>query len=556
MKKILIGILLVYVCGYLLPLGGRPLVAPDEMRYGEMAREMIASGDWIVPRLMNLRYFEKPVLGHWLNAGSMRLFGENRVGVRFASAVAVGLAALAVFLLVRRERDKETGLLAAFILLTFGEVHLLGTYSSFDSMVAAFITLSLCCFYPALSASGRRQAGWLLLVGFFAGCAFLIKGFLAIAIPVMVIAPLLLLQKRWKDLGIMPWLPLVGILAVSLPWSIAVARREPDYWNYFFFEEHIHRFFAKSEAEHSEPFWYFIPVLLAGALPWTLIAPIPLFKTVKEQWRDPFIRFGALWFLFPFLFFSASSGKLGTYILPCYPPLAILLAIGLTDRFWEGRLTFFRVGAWILFSIFLLAFVGLGATALLPMESVKLYAPFEQYKYVIILASIALAAGLALASLKQTKPAIRLACFGAAVAVGVVGFQFSVPESHSVSVSMDSFLTRQKDHLPPDALVVTDKRAFTGVGFILGRSDAYIIGGQGELDYGLAYDDSAYRFVGSTPEDLLLFFAQHTDRPIVVITRDDKIDPILPQLSAPAYRDQFRYLRFYIFEPSLEKGTL
>jgi len=556
MKKILTGILLVYLCGYLLPLGGRPLVAPDEMRYGEMAREMIAAGDWIVPHLMDLRYFEKPALGHWLNAASMLLFGENRFGVRFASAVAVGLAALAVFLLVRRERDEETGLLAAFILLTFGEVHAIGTYSSFDSMVAGFITLSLCCFYPALSAAGRRKGGWLLLVGFFAGCAFLVKGFLAIAIPVMVIAPLLLLQKRWKDLGIMPWLPLAAILVVSLPWSIAIALREPDYWHYFFFEEHIHRFFAKGEAEHSEPFWYFIPVLLAGALPWTLIAPVPLFKTVKEQWRDPFIRFGALWFLFPFLFFSASSGKLGTYILPCYPPLAILLAIGLTDRFREGHLKFFRVGAWILFSIFMLAFVGLGATALLPMESVKLYAPFENYKYVIILASIALAAGLALASLKQKKPALQLACFGMAVTVGVAGFQFGVPESHSVSVSMDAFLTRQKGHLPPDALVVTDTRAFTGVGYILGRSDAYIVGGQGELDYGLAYEDSAHRFIGWTPDDLLPFFAQHPDRPIVVITRDDKIDPILPQLPAPVYRDQFRYLRFYVFAPSPAKETL
>ena len=290
-KRALIGLGLLYVVLYLLPLNGRPLVVPDEMRYGEIAREMIDSGDWIVPRLMGLRYFEKPALGHWLNAGSMLLFGENRFGARFASAASVGLAALALFLLVRRERNKKSGLLAAFIFLTCAEVYLIGTYSALDSMVASFITLSLCCFYPALSAQGRRQAGWLLLTGLFAGCAFLVKGFLSIAIPVMVIAPFLLLQRRWKDLWIMPWLPLIGILVISLPWSIAVGLRESDYWNYFFFEEHIHRFFAKGEAEHSEPFWYFIPVLLLGALPWSLIAPIPLFKTVKKRWSDPLVRF-------------------------------------------------------------------------------------------------------------------------------------------------------------------------------------------------------------------------------------------------------------------------
>lgn len=556
MKKVLIGLGLLYVVIYLLPLNGRPLVVPDEMRYGEMAREMIDSGDWIVPRLMGLRYFEKPVLGHWLNAGSMLLFGETRVGARFASAASVGLAALALFLLVRRERNEKSGVLAAFIYLTCAEVYLIGTYSALDSMVASFITLSLCCFYPALSAKGRQKAGWLLLTGLFAGCAFLVKGFLSIAIPVMVIAPFLLLQKRWKDLWIMPWLPLIGILVISLPWSIAVGLREPDYWNYFFFEEHIHRFFAKGEAEHSEPFWYFIPVLLIGALPWSLIAPIPLFKTVKERWADPFVRFCSIWFIFPFLFFSASSGKLGTYILPCFPPLAVLLALGLTESEKPIPEKAFKTGAWILVSIFSIAFIGLGLTALLPIESAKIYAPFEQYKYGIVLSALALAAGLAFASQRRTATPAGLACFGLALSMGLLGFQFCMPESHSVSVSMDAFLTKQKPHLPAEALVVADTRTFTAVGFILGRPDPYILGGQGELDYGLAYDDAAHRFLGWHPEDFLPFFEMNRDRPIVVITRDDKIDSILPQLPAPAYQDQFRYLRFYVFEPSPEKGTL
>jgi 4-amino-4-deoxy-L-arabinose transferase len=555
LKKALFALIILYVLVYLLPLGNRPMVVPDEMRYGEIAGEMITTGDWVVPRLMEFRYFEKPALGHWLNAAAMLAFGENRFGARFASAASVGLAALALFLLVRRERDAKTGALAAFILLTCAEIHFLGTYSALDSMVTAFITLSLCCFYPALSATGRRKAGWLFLTGIFVGCAFLVKGFLSIAIPVMVIAPFLLLQKRWKDLFTMPWLPLAGLLGVSLPWCIAIGLRESDYWNYFFIEEHIHRFFAKGEAEHAEPFWFFIPVLLLGALPWTLVAPIPIFKTMKERWADPFVTFAALWFILPFLFFSASSGKLGTYILPCYAPLAILLAIGLTDCFQKDRERFFRVGARILCSIFVLGFIGLAVSALLPLESAKLYAPFERYKYVFALISIGSAAGLAFASVRHNVRSARVACFGAAMAVGIAGVQFCVPESRSVSVSMERFLISQKEHLPTDALMVADSRTFTGVGFILGRSDVYILGSQGELDYGLAYEDSAHRFLGGAAADLLPFFEEHRDRTIVVVTREDKIDPILQQLPEPIYQDRFRYLRFYVFAPSTERGS-
>ena len=413
-------------------------------------------------------------------------------------------------------------------------------------MVASFITLALCSFYPALSAAGGRRAGWLALTGIFAGCAFLVKGFLAIAIPVMVIGPFLLLQKRWKEIWIMPWLPLAGILLVSLPWSIAIAVREPDFRNYFFFYEHIHRFLGQEQAEHAEPFWYFVPVLLVGALPWTLIAPAPLVNTLRRRWKEPFIHYNIIWFALPFLFFSISSGKLGTYILCPVPPLplAVLLAVGLTEAAEEGRDRFIRIGARTLAGIFLLAFIGLAVSALLPMESAKLYASFERIKYAFALTAAAAAAALAIA-------AVRIACFGLTVAVGIAGFQFSMPESRSVSVSMEAFLTRQKDRLPEDAFLLVDSRTFTAASFIFGRSDVFLIS-DGELGYGLSYEDSAHRFIGAGPENILPFFEQYSDRPIAVISRDNRIDGVLPELPEPIYQDRFRYLRFYVFEPAAE----
>jgi 4-amino-4-deoxy-L-arabinose transferase len=108
---------------YILPLGFRPIFIPDESRYAEIPREMIASGDWVVPRLDGIRYFEKPVLGYWLNAISIKMFGENAFAVRFPSAMATGLSAFIIFLLIRRFSNRNfLGAITAVIFLTCFEV--------------------------------------------------------------------------------------------------------------------------------------------------------------------------------------------------------------------------------------------------------------------------------------------------------------------------------------------------------------------------------------------------------------------------------------------------
>ncbi len=118
---------------YLAILGVRPLFIPDEVRYGEIAREMLATGNWIVPRLNGLLYFEKPPLGHWLNAISLFLFGENPFAVRFASAMA---AASAAFIVARLTNcltgQRQLALFAVFVFLTFLEVHAVATFSVLD----------------------------------------------------------------------------------------------------------------------------------------------------------------------------------------------------------------------------------------------------------------------------------------------------------------------------------------------------------------------------------------------------------------------------------------
>jgi 4-amino-4-deoxy-L-arabinose transferase len=135
MKRVIFLISLIFVCLYILPLDLRPLVIPDEVRYAEVSREMVASGDWIVPRLNGLLYFEKPVMGYWLNGLAMKVFGENAFSVRITSAVSAGLSALMVFFLTCRFLNRQQGILATSIFLTGFLVYGLGVFSVFDGMM-------------------------------------------------------------------------------------------------------------------------------------------------------------------------------------------------------------------------------------------------------------------------------------------------------------------------------------------------------------------------------------------------------------------------------------
>ena len=183
---------------YIVPLGVRPLFVPDETRYAEVPREMISSSDWIAPKLDGLRYFEKPALGYWLIALSMMLFGENAFAVRFPSALAAGLAALLIYLLVRKYSKDSVPWLPTLIFMTFVEVYALGTFSVLDTLFSLFITAGLTAYY---FAADRDSATWkkilfLALFGISCGLAFLTKGFLAFAVPALVVAPFMLWEKR------------------------------------------------------------------------------------------------------------------------------------------------------------------------------------------------------------------------------------------------------------------------------------------------------------------------------------------------------------------------
>ncbi|WP_242620191.1 phospholipid carrier-dependent glycosyltransferase [Shewanella maritima] len=318
---------LFFIALYILPLGLRDLWSPDELRYAEIAREMVQNNNWIVPTFNDLRYFEKPIMGHWMNAISQVIFGENNFSVRFASAFSTFGAALCLFLLVARFANRQQAWVTVAVFLSLFLVNNLGSYSVLDGMLNLWLTAAFTAFFfaadsPNTSARWRNYG----LAGLFCSFALMTKGFLALALPVIVVVPFMIWQKQLLEILKWGWWVMLVALVVTLPWALAVHAAEPDYWHYFFWVEHIQRFSADN-AQHAAPFWYYIPFLMLGTIPWLFIAPAAL-KHMSGQWDSRLIRYAILWAVLPFLFFSIAKGKLATYILPCMAPIAIILAQG------------------------------------------------------------------------------------------------------------------------------------------------------------------------------------------------------------------------------------
>lgn len=321
---------LVFVVFWFATIGLRALIHPDEGRYAELSLGMLQSGDWITPRLNGLLYFEKPALQYWMGALAFMAFGINEFAARFWPALSGILSVLAVGLTARRLwSDAHVGQYAALVMAGSFWVIANSHFLTLDMGVTFFLTLTLCSFvwaqHDGASATERRYAMWLAWAA-MAG-ATLSKGLIGVLIPGAVLVLYSLINGQWTLWRRMEWR--VGIalfLVLAAPWFWRVSARNPGFADFFFIHEHFTRFLT-NEARREGPLWYFVPILLAGFLPWTSLLP----RLLREAWpRRPASvfqaeRFMLIWALFVFAFFSASSSKLPSYILPMFPALALLL---------------------------------------------------------------------------------------------------------------------------------------------------------------------------------------------------------------------------------------
>lgn len=361
---------IIFVSGALLFLGfafARPLANPDEGRYVEIPREMIASGDYVTPRLNGLPYFYKPPLFYWMQCASIKMFGYNRTSLRLASSLMAVVGLCLTYAAARSLYGRRAGWFSACVLATSVLYYVMGLIVTLDMAVAVFISGALFSFIVAVKKSGIFRSVLFAMFFVFMGLAVMTKGVIGVLIPCAVAFLYVAsggvsgVADFFRKIGRRDWLfILLGILAffaITVPWHVLVSIANPSmpgsegllsknpqgqgfFW-YYFIHEHILRYIDPSTSMRQEPFWYFLVLAPVGALPWILLLPRVVKNTLfggqvdTRQCRNDF-WFMALWIGFVVIFFSLSSSKLVPYITPIYPAFAFVLGVW-GAKAWDER---------------------------------------------------------------------------------------------------------------------------------------------------------------------------------------------------------------------------
>jgi 4-amino-4-deoxy-L-arabinose transferase-like glycosyltransferase len=295
---------IVYVFG----LSNTGVIGPDEPRYAAIGRAMAASGDYVTPVLWGKPWFEKPPLLYWMTAAGTRL----GLGPELAPRLPVALLGwgFLVFLwwIARAEFGDEVALYAALILGTSA------IWLAYSYVAVTDIPLSATLCAALLISLYRPGLRWAQAAGALLGLAVLAKGLVPFVLYAPVIWPL---RRRWRELLVIGFVS----FAVAAPWYIAMtARFGREFVDDFFWKQHFERFSTGALA-HVQPWWFYVPVLIAAVFPWT-----PAFVLIR---RDSRLSFLTAWMAFGFLFFSASRNKLPGYMLPLIPVLSLVLGTAL-----------------------------------------------------------------------------------------------------------------------------------------------------------------------------------------------------------------------------------
>lgn len=478
-------LVLFFALVYLLPLNERPLWTPDETRYAEISREMLESGNWSVPHLLGVHYFEKPVAGYWLNAISQMVFGFNNFAVRFASAFSAGLSALLVycfaFHLWRRRQTAQTSTLIYLSSLLVAGV---GSYAVLDSMLSLWLNLALVAFYRFETApDARTRLAWSIVLGLASGMGFLMKGFLALLIPVIVAVPYALYRKHPGRLLGFGLVAILCAFLLCLPWAWRVHERAPDFWNYFFWIEHVQRF-AQENAQHKAPFWYYVPVIILGIIPWLGIVPLAVHSIGQYIRQRDDIVFLVLWFVIPTLFFSVAKGKLPTYVLPCFMPLALLLGWGVENACQKngGQTRFLSLNGWVNVALACLVFLFLSVDYFRPEG--LLYTPGDQRAFLTAVIACAAWGAFGWMALIRKQKYWRLAALCPMVVALFVGWL--LPQKTLNNRLPEVFISAHHELLSRSPVLATNNPGLaTALAWSMQRTDIVQIGKMGELGYGI-----------------------------------------------------------------------
>lgn len=422
-------LLLISLIGFVLfNLGNRPFATPDEGRYVEIPREMVETGDWITPRLNGVKYFEKPALFYWMQATAIKMFGINEFSMRLWVAILAALTVIGVYRFVRYFESEHAAFFAGSILISSALFYALSRLIILDMPLTCFTALAMLSFFYAFHQDGlKRRFGF---YGFAVCLALgvLTKGIVTLAIAGPVIVAWLSFNKQWGNLR--PFYPFTAaliLLLIAAPWHILASFANHDFVHKYFIVEHFERYTTTVHMRY-QPVWYFVPIFLVGLLPWTL----NLFhaQNLKRDVYDPYDikSFLWIWLVWVIGFFSISNSKLIPYILPAFPPAAILLGRFFYDLYQEnvelGVLKYLSAGFYGLVGI-----VGIALPCYVP----DLFQDHETLiPYVYVLGGVFIMLGIVVALIRQNRHYIYSQYLLAIVVIVMVNV--AAPEAQKTSV--------------------------------------------------------------------------------------------------------------------------
>ncbi len=480
-RLLVLGITILILMVYFVPLGRHGLLEPDEGRYAEIPREMIESGDFVTPRLNYVKYFEKPVMLYWMNAASFMAFGENEFAARFPTALCAVLGALITALFGASIYGRRAGVTAGAVMALSLLYFAIGTITLTDMPLSFFLTAALCSFYYGHIKNNRK---WYLVFYASAALGLLSKGLVAIVLPGGIIFWYIIFTKKWRLILDALYLPGIALFfAIAAPWFYMVSRENPDFLYFFFIREHFLRYATKMHSRY-EPFWFFVPMIPVGLMPWTgfffsLFSKESVLRTPDNGDIKDANIFLICWFSVIFAFFSFSSSKLIPYIVPCFPPLAVLIAADL-DRMifrkkWHGKGLLLSIISGGLFSAALITYTITGGRVD-PSQAL----PFALAISAGLLAGPVIALFFTQKDRKGFDKAVAALCFSAVLYIGAHYGVYDIMGKTRSTKGISEVIIKEK--LPCETIAVYGE-ILQGIPFYT-KERVMLIDSIGELEFG------------------------------------------------------------------------
>ncbi|HXZ85647.1 MAG TPA: glycosyltransferase family 39 protein, partial [Myxococcota bacterium] len=357
----------------LLGLGAIGLVDYDEAAYGEVARAMLRSGDWLVPRLCGAEFFEKPPLLYWTAAAGMALLGVGPAGVRLGTTLAGLAAPLVLFGFARRPLGERAAFASALVLASSLEFAVLARIAFTDMLLSLWLVLCVGALHRAFEDQ-QRGTRWFALACLASALAVLTKGAIGVLLPAAAGLAELALRRRLRDALRPSWLALglAIVIGIGCSWYLALGLTRPDgfaFMRALFLEHHVGRFSQPMQG-HGGSVLYYLPVLALGLFPWSPLVPLALARLRLRDGdeRARFLRLFALFSAITFAFFSAAATKLANYVAPALPGLALALGALATEP-GPGSA---RALAWSRAAVVGFALLGAAALLALPLLAAQL----------------------------------------------------------------------------------------------------------------------------------------------------------------------------------------